>query len=158
MRRLEVSGAVRLIYRSLGVKGLILHCPFSFVGPYNVDLSLFRIVKNRNSKQCRPVKWQGLSWVRRCLFFCLLHDIMLALWSCIHANNGSNSVPVSEMEQSGLLQDNKSSVEYSIHFVTLSNYIFRTEQSIIWLIQDKLQLRLYILVYLLWDPTSHKFY
>ena len=25
MQRLEVSGAVRLIYRSLGVKGLILH-------------------------------------------------------------------------------------------------------------------------------------
>ena len=78
--------------------------------------------------------------------------------SVCHANNGSNSIPVSEIVQSVLLQDNKFSVEYSIYFLTLSNYIFQTEQSINALIKDKLQLRLYVLVYLLWDPTSHKFH
>ena len=31
MQRLEVSGAVRLMYRSLGVKGLILYSPWSRV-------------------------------------------------------------------------------------------------------------------------------
>ena len=61
MQRLEFSGAVRLLYRSLGVKRLDTSTAFSFPLPYTTYISLYtQLLLNSNPTMLSP-NWIAVS-------------------------------------------------------------------------------------------------